>query len=184
MRSAMSRSWPDQPGDPAYGVDDSFGCVLLPRGDAMLDRISANFCLAIRPLFTAIDPAVDPVLIATVCDARAGGMRLRCWDRGLRARDLPLDPGRRRDHGIIRTATILTELLSVRWPKSARPNRIGVLTDGTGVAVAPEDPCPNQPGWIDRRLADPRGLTALKRFAPDGGLALLQAPRRAGAASH
>lgn len=162
----------------------SFACVPLPSSDALLDRMAANFCLAIHPLFVACDPAVDPLLIATLHDPQAGTMRLRCWDRALRECDRPLDRSRRSDHAIMRTAMILTELLAVRWPTPVRPNRIGVLSDGTGVAIAPEDPCPDAPGWIDRRLADPRGMTALKRFAPDGGLAVLQAPRMARAAWH
>jgi hypothetical protein len=184
MRSALLRSLPDRPARPAPDAADPFGCMLLPRGDALLDRIAANFCLAVRPLFMVADPAADPLLIATLHGPRAGAMRLRCWDRSLRERDLTLDPGRRRDHDIIRTATILTELISGRWPEPVRPSRIGVLTDGTGVAIAPEDPCPVEPGWIDRRLADPRGLTALKRFSPDGGLAVLQVPRLGHATSH
>lgn len=177
MQSAVLRSWPD-----ASEADPS-DSMALPRSDALLDRIAANFCLAVRPLFVRSDPVADPLLIATLHDPRTGAMGLRCWDRALRESDLPLDRGRRRDHDIIRTTAILTELLAVRWPKPVRPNRIGVLTDGTGVAIAPADPCPVEPGWIDRRLADPRGLTALKRFAPDGGLAVLRVPRTASAAS-
>lgn len=178
MQSAVLRSWPDaNEADPPASVP-------FPRGDALLDRIAANFCLAVRPLFGGGDPVADPLLIATFHDPRTGVMGVRCWDRALRASDLPLDLGRRRDHGIIRTTAILTELLVVRWPKPVHPNRIGVLTDGTGVAIAPAEPCPIEPGWINRMLADPRGLTALKRFAPDGGLAVLRAPRMTRAASH
>lgn len=158
--------------------------VSLPQSDAMLDRVAANFCLAIQPLFQTIDPEADPVLIATFRDPATGSMRLRCWDRSVRERDIRLDPARRHDRHILRAATVLSELLSVRWPEPIRPARIGMLSDGTGVAIAPEDPCPARSGWIARRLADPHGLIALKRFAPDGGLALLQAPRPALRAPH
>ena len=186
MRNVFRWDSPDGFDGRGDDVGEPGGPTVLARGDALLDRVTTNFCLAIRPLFDTGDRAFAPLLVATMVDARGRRDKaaLRCWDAALCQTDLPLDPTRRRDHDIIRTATILIELLSVRWPASAQPTRIGVLSDGTGVAIAPEDPCPTEPGWINRRLADPRGLIALKRFAPDGGLALLQAPRLSRAARH
>jgi hypothetical protein len=161
------------------GIDrlEPSACGMPPRGDALLERVATNFCLTIRPLLEAGDPDPAPLLLAAT-RLRGGAVRLRGWDRCLAEIDLPLDSTRRRDHQILRTATVLIELLAIRWPERARPERLGVVSDGTGVAIAPEDPCPLHGGWIDRRLADPRGLIALKRFSPDGGLALLRAPRR------
>ena len=53
-----------------------------------------------------------------------------------------------------------------------------LITDGTGVAVAPEDPWPLAPGWLDRRIARPGSLVALRRFDPAGNWALISHPPR------
>lgn len=163
--------------DGTAGRFDPAVAPLVPRGDAMLETVAANFCAMIGAVQEEAAPRARPVLIAAADDAARRKLRLRSWDQDLCVTDLRLDPDRRRDRDIQRTATIMLDLLRARWPAQAQPARIGILSDGTGVALVPEDPWPLDPGWIDRRLADPRGLVALKRFAPDGGLALLRAPR-------
>lgn len=159
-------------------------CETVPSRDTLLDTVAANFCQAIQALIEGSEPAHAPLLIAAAHDLAEGGVRLRCWDTQLRASDVPLDPNRRRDREIARTAAMLLDLLRARWPTAVRPGRIGILGDGTGVALAPEDPWPLAEGWIDRRLAHPRGLVALKRFSPDGGLAMLRLPRQARCSAH
>ncbi|WP_242139738.1 hypothetical protein [Sphingomonas sp. TREG-RG-20F-R18-01] len=158
---------------------DPLAATLVPFSDTLLDTVATNFCCAIGSLLERDDPAHGTVLIASAAEFGSAGIHLRCWDRKLCATDVVLDTNRRRDRQIVRTSKLLFDLLRARWPERARPARIGILSDGTGIAITPEDLWPMEPGWIDRRLADPRGLIALKRFSPDGGLALLRAPRRA-----
>lgn len=180
----MATAMPPRPTDP--GRDDlrASVCETVPGRDTLLDTVAANFCQAIQAVLGASDPAHAPLLVAAAHDVATGSVKLRCWDRNLRASDLLLDPNRRRDREIVRTAAMLLDLLRARWPAGARPGRIGILGDGTGVALAPEDPWPLAEGWIDRRIANPRGLVALKRFAPDGGLAMLRLRRQGSSSTH
>lgn len=162
-------------------------CETVPYRDTLLDTVAANFSHAIQALLDAPDgpdAVSSPLLIAAAHDSAHRGVQLRCWDRQLRESDLLLDPNRRRDREIARHATMLLDMVRNRWPVAARPGRIGIVGDGTGVALAPEDPWPLAEGWIDRRLANPRGLVALKRFSPDGGLAMLRMPRRSRGSAH
>lgn len=97
------------------------------------------------------------------------------WDRWLKRQDIaPLRNARTCE----RLARQLLERMRQRWPLGMAPTSIGLITDGTGIAIAPEDPWPLAPGWLDRRIARPGSLVALRRFDPSGNWALISHPPR------
>ncbi len=97
------------------------------------------------------------------------------WDRWLKRQEIaPLRHARTCE----RLARQLLERMRQRWPLGMAPTSIGLITDGTGIAIAPEDPWPLAPGWLDRRIARPGSLVALRRFDPAGNWALISHPPR------
>ncbi|UYY59712.1 hypothetical protein [Sphingomonas sp. S2-65] len=68
----------------------------------------------------------------------------------------------------------LLEYLSGRWPNP--PQTLGVITDGTGIAFAPDHPQPSAPGWLVRQAGGPAPLLAIVPLAPQGACALLAKP--------
>lgn len=66
-----------------------------------------------------------------------------------------------------RAALGLFEALRTRWPPYAVPRRVGVVTDGTGVAFSADEPWPLAPGWLARQGRG-GGLTQILPFASPG----------------
>lgn len=73
---------------------------------------------------------------------------------------------------LTRAADDLLLALSPRWPGSAPPRRLGVVTDGTGLGFSPDDPWPLAPGWMSRQVRDAHCLTCLLPFSPAGAWAM------------
>lgn len=73
-------------------------------------------------------------------------------------------------------ATALLEYLAGRWPTT--PPQFGVITDGAGVAFAPEHPAPASEGWLLRHATGANTLTAILPLDPEGPCALLCGPSR------
>lgn len=65
-----------------------------------------------------------------------------------------------------RAAQPLLDALRARWPDYARPRRIGVVTDGAGVAFSPDEPWPLVPGWLGRHVRERGSLTQILPFWP------------------
>lgn len=68
-------------------------------------------------------------------------------------------------------ATALLTYLAARWP--APPAQFGVITDGVGVAFAPEHPAPASEGWLLRHASGAGSLTAILPLDREGPCALL-----------
>lgn len=68
-------------------------------------------------------------------------------------------------------AAALLAYLVGRWP--APPAQFGVITDGVGVAFAPEHPAPASEGWLLRHASGAGGLTAILPLDREGPCALL-----------
>lgn len=101
------------------------------------------------------------------------------WDRWLKRHDIaPVRSARPAGQ----LAGQLLERVRHRWPLGMAPHSIGLISDGTGVALAPEDPWPLAPGWLERRIARPGSLVALRRFDPAGNWALISHPPRSNGA--
>ena len=62
-------------------------------------------------------------------------------------------------------AAALIDHLAGRWPVTHIPIALGFVSDGTGVAFSPDDPCPARPGWLLSQLSGDTGLTAVIPFA-------------------
>ena len=80
-------------------------------------------------------------------------------------------------NAITRTARTLLGSLGDRWPPYARPPRLGVVTDGTGVAFSPNEPWPLAPEWLFRHFGHGDGLRHILPFAANGNWAALVPPR-------
>lgn len=79
------------------------------------------------------------------------------------------------DEGALQEAALgLLDYLAGRWP--APPAGYGVITDGTGVAFAPDHPAPSASGWLLRQATGNAPLLAIVALDPSGPCALL-APR-------
>lgn len=146
--------------------------VQLPSSQALpfLDRhsisIAQDFCDAAQHWLNA----TGHLLIA--CGVGSSGSFAASWDRKLRRHD-GIDPATAAS--AMRHAHCLLDRLIARWPASVAPMRIGLISDGSGAALAPEDPWPLAPGWIERRLSRPATLMAVRRFDPAGHWARLHA---------
>lgn len=68
-------------------------------------------------------------------------------------------------------AMALLAYLVGRWP--APPAQFGVITDGAGVAFAPEHPAPAGQGWLLRHASGAGTLTAILPLDKEGPCALL-----------
>ncbi|AQR75775.1 hypothetical protein BXU08_08340 [Sphingomonas sp. LM7] len=82
------------------------------------------------------------------------------------------------DEGALQDAAAeLLDYLAGRWPTP--PAGFGVITDGTGVAFAPDHPAPSASGWLLRQATDSAPLLAIVALDPAGPCALFgQRPER------
>ena len=82
------------------------------------------------------------------------------------------------EEGALQEAAVeLLEYLAGRWP--APPSGYGVITDGVGVAFAPDHPAPSASGWLLRQATAEAPLLAIVALDPMGPCALLaQRPQR------
>lgn len=142
---------------------------LLPFIDPGMDELSREFCHNARYW---LDQSGHLVAVWGIGPNGNFGVS---WDRWLKREDIaPLRSARTCE----RLARQVLERMRQRWPLGMAPTSIGLITDGTGVAIAPEDPWPLAPGWLDRRIARPGSLVALRRFDPAGNWALISHPPR------
>lgn len=75
----------------------------------------------------------------------------------------PATAARTRDIEEISAAII--DHLASGWHSNCPPQRIGFITDGTGLGMSTDDPCPSRPGWLLRQLSGECALTCLLPFA-------------------
>ena len=102
-----------------------------------------------------------------------GRLALMAWSHSLEGR--PVAPGaapRLARKARSPLGLILTDL-RVRWPSGLEPHRLALVTDGSGVAFAPERPWLLDMPWLVRQAQAPDVLVAIRRFSPNGALALL-----------
>ena len=72
-----------------------------------------------------------------------------------------------------RSSAVLLDWLIGRWPPGAAPARFGIVTDGVGVAFAPERPDPFPPGWFADIASGRYVLREIRPLSPTGSAALL-----------
>jgi hypothetical protein len=76
------------------------------------------------------------------------------------------------DEGALQeAAAALLDYLAGRWPSP--PEALGVVTDGLGVAFAPDHPAPSAEGWLLRHAAGESTLAMILDLDPAGSCGLL-----------
>lgn len=83
------------------------------------------------------------------------------------------------DEGALQdAAAALLDYLAGRWPSP--PVALGVITDGTGVAFAPDHPSPSAEGWLLRHAIGESTLAMILDLDPAGSCGLLSGSQSAG----
>ncbi|MEP9359754.1 hypothetical protein [Sphingomonas sp. KR3-1] len=83
------------------------------------------------------------------------------------------------DEGALQeAAAALLDYLAGRWPSP--PEALGVVTDGTGVAFAPDHPAPSAEGWLMRHASGEGSLAMILDLDPMGPCGLLAGGNVAG----
>ncbi|PVX30254.1 hypothetical protein [Sphingomonas pokkalii] len=149
---------------------------LLPRPNYKLTELAEEVARCAQPLL----PAESKLFLGLQQDDR-GSLRLIWW----RAEDFravaeiestpegfcPEDS----DEGILQdAAAACLTYLAGRWPSP--PRRLGMITDGTGVAFSPARPAVAEPGWLLAHAGGDAPLTAIVPLDPRGPCALLCTP--------
>jgi hypothetical protein len=119
-------------------------------------------------------------LLSIVTDRRTGAVELLPWDRSFQvgapiqeqALERPL--ARAAALELKARAPLVARHLARRWPANAVPPRIGVVTDGTGVAVSPGHPAALTTAWLSDHAARRAPADALLPFHDRGPWALAQ----------
>ena len=70
-------------------------------------------------------------------------------------------------------AALVLRALRDAWPAAQRPQRIAVVTDGTGLAFRPDDPGALGSDWLAAIVARRKPYVALVPFDPGGAWMLL-----------
>lgn len=73
----------------------------------------------------------------------------------------------------------LIDRLASKCSSTCTPRRLGFITDGTGLGMSTDDPCPSRHGWLLRQLSGESTLTCLLPFAGDTPWPLIHPINRA-----
>jgi hypothetical protein len=154
------------------------GWTMMPRPNRRLTALAREVARRALPLL----PEGAGLFMGLEIDA--GALRLIWWrsaDFGVVAR-INATPDafcpENTEEGALQEAAVeLLEYLAGRWP--APPSGYGVITDGVGVAFAPDHPAPSASGWLLRQATAEAPLLAIVALDPMGPCALLaQRPQR------
>ena len=125
---------------------------------------------------------LDAPLLSIVTDCRTGEVELLPWDQSLQVgapiqkQDLGLPTVRAAALELEARAPLVARYLAQRWPANAVPPRIGVVTDGIGMAVSSAHPAALTSAWLSDHVARRAPADALLPF-PDRGPWALAQPR-------
>ncbi|OAN57413.1 hypothetical protein A7X12_08955 [Sphingomonas sp. TDK1] len=149
---------------------------MLPRSNYKLTELAEELVRRARPLL----PAESSLFLGLQQDVD-GSLRIIWW----RADDFRLvaeidatpegfcpedsDEGALQD-----AAAACITYLSGRWPNP--PRRLGVITDGIGVAFSPDRPAVAEPGWLLDHAGGQAALMAILPLDDEGPCALLCSP--------
>jgi len=119
-------------------------------------------------------------LLSIVTDRRTGAVELLPWDQSFqvgapiqeRALERPLAKAAALE--LEAWAPLVARHLAQRWPANAVPPRIGVVTDGVGVAVSSAHPAALSSAWLSDHAARRAPADALLPFHDRGPWALAQ----------
>lgn len=168
----MHRNFDSQIGGEVHGS--------LPRPNRRLTGLAQDVARLAQPLL----PAGGDLILGIEATAD-GQIHLLWW----RQRDfkriavVSATPGafcpEDSDEGALQeAAAALLDYLAGRWP--TRPEGLGVITDGTGVAFAPDHPAPSAEGWLLRYATGGGTLAMILELDPAGPCGLLSGARAIG----
>lgn len=143
-----------------------------PRANRRLTELALAVARSARPLL----PRSARLILAV--EANEGGeIELVWWRQDFRAvARLCASPEGfcppESDEGTLQlAANNLLAYLAGRWP--IPPRRLGIVTDGSGIAFAPDHPAPSAPGWLLRHAGGAGMLHAILPLDPAGSCAIL-----------
>ena len=119
-------------------------------------------------------------LLSIVTDRRTGEVELLPWSRSFEVGAPIQHEALERPEAAAAAlelkarAPIVARHLARRWPANAVPPRIGVVTDGTGVAVSPGHPAALTSAWLSDHAARRAPADALLPFRASGPWALAE----------
>jgi hypothetical protein len=149
------------------------GWAMMPRPNRRLTALAREVARCAQPLL----PFGAGLFLGVETDA-AGVLRLIWWRRDDFGKVAEISAAPEAfcpedsDEGALQEASAeLLAYLAGRWP--APPRGYGVITDGTGVAFAPDHPAPSAAGWLLRQAAGEASLLAILPLDPAGPCALL-----------
>lgn len=149
------------------------GWTMLPRPNRRLTALAAEAARCARALLPDVE------LFLTLETDANDELRLVWW-RGafenvaqIAATPEGFCPTDSAEGALQEAAAELLHYLSGRWP--APPADYGVITDGVGVAFAPNHPSPSVEGWLLEQANGRSGLLAILPLDPGGPCALLAA---------
>lgn len=150
------------------------GWAMLPHPNRHLTTLAAEAARCARPLLSES----AGLLLSLETDA-TGEIRLIWWRRDFErvaqicATPEGFCPPDSYEGALQDAAVELLDYLSGRWP--APPADFGVITDGIGIAFAPNHPCPSAQGWLLQQASGRSDLLAILPLDPNGPCALLAA---------
>ena len=156
------------------GAEQDAGWTMLPRPNRRLTSLAAEAARCARPLL----PEGSGLFLSLETDATEE-LRLIWWRRDFRqvariaATPEGFCPEDSYEGALQEAAAELLAYLSGRWPTT--PADYGVITDGIGVAFAPNHPSPSVEGWLLQQASGRSGLLAILPLDPTGPCALLAA---------
>lgn len=149
------------------------GWAMMPRPNRRLTALAREVARCALPLL----PEGAGLFMGLETDA-AGAIRLLWWrsDDFAKVAEISASPvgfcAADTEEGALQEAAAeLLEYLAGRWPSP--PAGFGVITDGTGVAFAPDHPAPSASGWLLRQATGSAPLLAIVGLDPSGPCALL-----------
>ena len=119
-------------------------------------------------------------LLSIVTDRRTGAVELLPWDQSfqvgapIQEQTLERSLARAAALELKAQAPLVARYLARRWPANAVPLRIGVVTDGIGVAVSSAHPAALTSAWLSDHAARRAPADALLPFHDRGAWALAQ----------
>lgn len=158
---------------------------LVDRAPLVLPRPSSDLVAAASralPMAKIVLACLQEQLLTVACDHAADSpqMSVAVWiGEGSDLSIRQVTAGDSLEAGF-RSALIMlqAEMLDVcmqlrhRWPMNARPPVIGVVTDGTGLAISSGHPSGLSPEWLTEHLDGQSLATAIIPFGRDGPTAL------------
>lgn len=150
----------------------------LPRPNRRLTALARETARRARPLLP------DDHLFLGLEISDTGVLRMLWWRREdlslvaeITAAPAGFCPEDSEEGALQDAASALLIYLSGRWPSP--PAGLGVITDGVGVAFAPDHPAPSAPGWLERQASGRSQLLSIVALDPAGPCALLSGERPA-----